>query len=352
MIEELEQSHVPKYFVGRETEFQQIDNLLNDFFQNKEKKNILINGNTSQGKTLTIEKIKEKYSDRIIFVSCAEAITPKKIFRKLYHGDFSSTISYFQERFKTEEKKVFIFDEVNKISNSNLIEFFDCLNTFFRGVQSPIIIITNKGKIEEGIPSDAWSYLRFNQIIFRPYYQTQIVNILKSRIQEARENQRKIPEISEDAILYLSGKVVRNGSDIRLAMFILDECIKTLDFSQEKINELVENSVKQETKFWFNSLNETEKTFLEGLCYIIFKKKINSVSFSEICSYVFDNSEIKTSGRISQLIHKFKFNIPLLKTQYSYLGMGGGKEVKISFNSQKDIENLLSLFDKSQKTLN
>ena len=347
MIEELEQNHTPKYFVGRESEFFQLDSLISNFLEKNEKRNVLINGNTAQGKTLTLEKIREKYPDKIIYVSCAESLTPKKIFRKLYSGDFSSIMKHFQDKFQKEGKKIFIFDEVNKIDNSNLEEFFNCLNTMFRILQVPIIVITNRGTIERNIPADAWSTLRFNQIIFHPYNQNQIISILESRIREAKENSRDIIDIPEDSLFYLSMMVVKNDSDVRLAMSILNDCINYSDFSEVKINELIDNSVKQETKFWFNSLNETEKIFLDGLINIIYKKKVNSVSFSEICSYIFEKSQIKTSGRVSQLIHKFKFNIPLLKTEYLFLGVGGGKEVKISFISDKEIENLIFLFERS-----
>lgn len=339
-MEELTEVYKPRKILFRDEEVNELKERIRFYKEKKIVTNIIIHGGSGSGKTTIINAITDETQD-CLYLSCANTQSSKKIFRKLYNSEFSKII----ERFK-QEPKIFIFDEINKIKD--LTEFFDDINTFYRQVQSPIILITNRQDINKKMPDDARLTLFFEKIFFKSYNALQIKEILKERLKEARENGKIVPEIPEGAFSFISALAISQGS-IRLAFRLLNEAIESEKFSVEDIEKDFARIQREEVLCWIETLNETEKMVLKGLIEIPLShqydnKFINEVEYSELAKYLFEKTPIKTSARLSQILWRFQYDDIVIKTKDIWLGRAGGKRKVISIISEEMFATLLGIF--------
>ena len=331
-MEELTESYSPKNVLFREEQIQQIQEVYADF-QDGDSANRIAIGPTGSGKSVTIKKTLETLDrESYVYVSCADLRTSKKIFRK-FSGcpDLSAAI----EKFKGN-RKIIILDEVNKISN--LPEFFDDLNTFFRDTGCSFILITNKVTTRRKMPDDAKRTLWFEDIKFPPYNAVQIKEIILSRLQEAADNQKQIPAIHEDVIPYISALSSNEEYSMRFALKLLNQCIKREKYGHDEIKDIFGKIQTEEKLAWLESLLDNEKDLLRMMVRMTLEKQDNRMANDEILrSY-----QLFSKQRLSQVLSKFE-DLDLIKSEITW--EQGQKSKIISFQSEEDFNALVKFFE-------
>jgi Cdc6-like AAA superfamily ATPase len=343
-MEELKELYQPKNILFRDEEISDISEKIKLYKDKRFVTNFIIYGGSGSGKTTIVQKIMEGSTSDFIYFSCANIQSSKRIFRRLYNAEFSKIIEKFQR-----EPKIIIFDEINKVRD--LTEFFDDINTFYRKVQSPIILITNRQDINKKMPDDCRLTLFFEKVFLKSYSVTQIKQILESRLKEAEENRGcKVDILREDiegAINFISSLAHHQGS-IRLAFRLLNECVEMDNFSIEFLEKVFAKIQREELYSWFNTLNETEKVVIKGLVEIPLSKQSFGkipleIEYSELAQYLFKNTPIQSSSRLSQILWKFQYEYVIIKTRDEWLGRSGGKRKIISLVSSENFKTLLKI---------
>jgi len=313
-----------------------------DTFAQSNPKNKIVLGAPGTGKTtLMLNIFKEKGNAHWEYILCADLKTSRRVFSKLHSSDLRAVIKKFKE-----SPKIIIFDEINKITN--LEEFFNDLNAFFRATNCPIILITNRQDLKRRMPADAEGTFHFTFLKFVPYNAIQIKEILLSRIAEARENGKDISsEKVEVPVAYISALIARDGNT-RRAFELLNNVISEGKYTNADIDKYLDDMDRQSTLEWIEVLGDTEKIFLKCLLDLVFEKNENRVSYSEIVDYFHKNSHIRTSARVTQILDKIQDERIIEIKIYYPGGKGtrnyGRKDSIIRFIDEKNIPELGKYF--------
>lgn len=342
MIAQLQDNYIPKKILFREEQIEEVKKIFESFKKDFRPKNRIISGGTGTAKTTLIKKICEDYSESdYIYLSCAGYTTSKRTFRSLLPSvkSFQKIIDYLNNN-----RKILIFDEINKISN--ITEFFDDLNTLYRGSLCPVVLITNRADLFRKMPDDAYQTLNFQKIMFNPYNAIEFTEIINERIKEIKESGNK-KEIPEGSIEFLSALLCSDGS-IRRAFEILEYCYEDNNFSNLFIRNQFSNIQVKEKKLWINSLYETEKEVFKTILDIAIrqidnKEFNNEIAYNEVGKEFLKKSHIKTGERVSQIITKFEKDF-VIHSEEVWFGRVGGKHKILKFFSGEDLSNYINLF--------
>lgn len=332
MITELTEYYEPEKILHRKEQIKEIDNAFKNFKKFGISSNLLIQGVTGSGKTTIVTKVikdnTNENSEDFIFISGAETQTSFKTLRAIFDLNFSTIERVLTEGVKKLKvhPKIIIIDEVNKIRDCN--NLFNNLNTIYRGVQCPIILITNKRTIVDSMPDDARLTLLFDKVNFPAYNSFEIKDIIKDRIKRIK-TKIKFPEGALAKICAFSG---RQGS-ARIALMITMKCILANDYSFKHIDKIAKNLEKEDWRIFIKGLTPSEKRFLEALLNIS-----NSKQFMRHSDLTMRLKDLSPS-RISQLVTSFE-DYGILITEYKNFGRGTGRYRIIRFASKEIREKM------------
>lgn len=326
MIKELTEYYEPEKILHRAEQIKDIDNVFKNFKKRGVASNLLIQGVTGSGKTTIITKVikdNENGDEDIIFISGSETQTSFKTLRAIFDLNFSTIERVLTEGVKKLRihPKIIIIDEVNKIRDCN--NLFDNLNTIYRGIQCPIILITNKRTIVDSMPDDARLTLLFDRVNFPAYNAMEIKNIIKDRIRRIKPK-IKVPEGALSKICAFSAR----GGSARIALMLTMKCILADDYSIKYIDKIAKNLEKEDWLIFIKGLTPSEKRFLEAVL-----KLSDSTPSMRNSDLTIQLKEISPS-RISQLITSFE-DYGILVTEYQNFGRGAGRYRVIKFASRE-----------------
>ena len=331
MINELTEYYEPEKILHRAEQIKDVDNVFKNFKKFGVASNLLIQGVTGSGKTTIITKVIKDNTigeEDHIFISGAETQTSFKTLRAIFDLNFSTIERVLTEGVKKlkSHPKIIIIDEVNKIRDCN--NLFDNLNTIYRGIPCPIIVITNKRTIVDSMPDDARLTLLFDKVNFPAYNAIEIKNIVKDRIKRIRPK-IKVPE---GALAKISAFSARGGS-ARIALMITMKCILSNDYSIKYIDKIAKNLEREDWLIFVKGLTPSEKRFLEALLQISDSKPF--MRHSDLTARLKDLSP----SRISQLVTSFE-DYGILVTEYKNFGRGTGRYRIIKFASKEIREKM------------
>jgi len=327
MIIQLSEEYIPEYILHREVQCKKIKSIFQNFKNSGMGTNLSITGVTGSGKTTLIRKILEDQNDSI-YINCNETKTPFKTLSKICHKKVKTQSDVLQiviEELKANPK-ILILDEIDKTTNLFLLA--NDLNTIYRKVMVPIIIISPKRNIVEKMPTDVRKTLFFNKLNLPSYNALELRDILDQRIKSMTIDLSKLDEAKKSFICAVASK---QGS-ARVLINILIRCIQENNFTQVYISGIYEDMVKKDWLGFIEDINETEKKFLQVLLDLCDDKKL--VDFQIL------QKEMKLSGgRISQLINTFE-RYDAIRSDVENLGRGGGRRRRVKF-IDNDTYNLL-----------
>jgi len=333
--------YVPKYIVGRDEEIKELVFQLSYLFKEYPSlPNFIVYGSVGTGKTTCINHVlgeleksaKEKELNlKIIKVKCSESKTKYEVLKKIYSqisqddrmpNTSSDIYNEIVKRLCVKGLYLLIFlDEAHELKDGELNNTLYtisrlggdiCFSDFkakelTESKKSNIgyIIVSNDPNIRNKLKDNTKSSLTRDNMIFKRYEPSEIVQILQKRITDGAIYPEKI---EEGVLEYISGISVNQGQDARYGLILLNnvakECEKrncdkiTIKITQEVNDILLQDYMK-------SLLRDQPKLYLDILNIIyqlhIKKHAINSkIIYDE---YILNEKFDKVNySRISQII--------------------------------------------------
>lgn len=328
MILQLTEEYIPEKILHRQDQIGKIREVFRNFKKSGMAENLVILGVTGSGKTTIVKKVIEDENNSI-YINCNEHKTTFRILQSICGAKVKTqaeilgkTIEYLKEN-----PRVIILDEVDKASN--ILSLMNDLNTIWRKLMIPIIIITPRRTIMNLIPTDVKKTLWFNRISLSSYNSAELLDILNERLSMIDLDLRFLDEGKKSFICAIASQ---QGS-ARVLMNILIRCIQSNNFSQTFIKEIYNNMIKEDWLGFIDELNETEKKFVKvalGECND--ENWVSSESLQKKMNL--------SAGRISQIVGTLE-RYDVIISKHENKGRAGGRRRFIKFSS-KDAYNTIN----------
>ena len=317
------ENYCPEKILHREKQLSDIEYVFKNFkigiYQNK-----IIQGVTGSGKSVSIRTIKFKYNGMALFASGLTTGTSINTLKALsdstYHTKAKILTSFISDL--KRKPKILIIDEIDKIRD---LQFFSQdLNAIYRETQVPVIIITNRVKMLDQLPSDVVRTFLFERVFFPSYKSDELLGILNERLRLCNF------EIPEETKKHICGYCAKNGS-ARFMLKFTYNLIQGKKFDRESIEKLIKKLESAGWEEWIDSLSIIEKKVLRIMLELYDKKK--GITNADI------QQKLKNSSpsRISQIITSFR-DYGIIKSEFVNTGRKGGRYRILKFVSQ-DIYN-------------
>ena len=328
MVFELSENYIPQNFPHRTDQILKIKNILDNFKKFNYGQNLLIQGTTGSGKTSILKKVLGDHGN-YYYVDTTSLYTTFKILKYLNNSGIQSDgIGILTGRFKDklrQEPMPVVIDETNKIRD--IEKLMDCINSIYRSVQVPFVIITTKWNFLSDIPTDARNTLFFNVLQFTKYNADELYDILIDRLNLIKD---KVPMLDESTLKFICALGAKEG-DARIALELTLNSILNNNFDEAYIFEYYNKKQNEDWEQWINGIGSSEKIFLESLLELsLIKQEISSLD-------IYNSMKHYGPSRISQLITIFE-NYGIIKTSYRNLGGRKGRYRIVSF-ANDEIKN-------------
>ncbi len=369
----LQTTYVPEQLLHRDSQINDIVDIVAPSLNNDQPSNILIIGKTGTGKTAVVNYIGKELMKAdegnnhcyYIYVNCEVIDTPYSILYNISNHiikDPNNKIPFtgwsldkiFNEivKYIDEEKKIFIIvlDEIDKSFKKNgdaIFYFLTTINTMLKYSRVSIIGITNNSKFtEEFLNPKVKSRMGEEKIIFPPYSVDQLIDILNDRAKIAF-----YPDVLEPSVInYCAAVSAQDSGDARKALDLLrisadiaerngDSLITPahVDYARQKIElDAVTEIIK--------TLTDQSKVVLRSI--IDNPKNENGyvntgdvyATYSNIASQLF--LPVLTQRRVADLISELDM-LGIINARVKSFGRKG-RTKEINVNISKDIINILN----------
>ncbi len=262
----LDYDYQPKLVPYREMQQKQIAACIKPLFQKRTGRNILVYGPTGVGKTAALRHILqelEEETDEIIpvYINCWQKNTTFKILLEMCDALGMKLISQNKrtdELFdivkqnvnKKEKAAVFVFDEIDKIEDFDLL--YQLLEEIYR---KSIIMITNHRDWIASLDQRIKSRLNLEMLEFRPYSYAETKGILMQRAEAAFVKD----SFNYDALEMVFRKTAELG-DIRKGLYMMKEAG---DIAEENSSRKITIEHVQKASFKLNEFTANSKESLD-----------------------------------------------------------------------------------------
>lgn len=325
MIYQLMEEYIPEKIYHRDSQVMEMRAVFKRFKETGMGTNLAIMGVTGSGKTTITRKVIDE-EDNSIYVNCNETKTPFKTLQAICGAQVktqSAVLGKCVESLK-EKPRVIVLDELDKIKN--LAALMNDLNTLYRKTMVPIIVITCKRDIIKQMPSDVRKTLFFHKISLPAYNAFELRDILDDRISKLKFKVDKLDESKRAVMCAISA----NQGSARVLINLLIRCIQTDDYTQEYIEHVYQEMIKEDLFNFIGDLNDCERDFLALLVESCdYKQKVSSAQLEK---------EMKVSpGRITQLLNTME-KYGVVQSDYINKGRGGGRQRFAKFTNKEYYE--------------
>ncbi len=229
--------YTPKKLVFREKEINDIEKAIAPALKGMRGRNLFIYGKTGAGKTsctnYVIEEIKEipNTKARISYINCRLYSSRFKVLSKIIsdHLPTYSKRGYgavdLYERIRSwieEDSKIFVvvLDEIDMIKDlDDLIYTMTRINSDIKAGGLSIIGISNRISFKDELDPRSLSTLYETELVFPPYYATEIYAIIKERAKQGFME----GVIDDDILHFVASIAAKEGGDARLGLKILSK---------------------------------------------------------------------------------------------------------------------------------
>lgn len=338
MLNQLSDEYIPEEILHREEQLKEIKECFEIFSKSEYgSQSLAVLGVTGSGKTSIIKKIINE-SKNAIYINCAETKTSFKTLKAISNAKVKTQADMLAKTidFLKKNRKILVIDEADKIKD--LTELMNNFNVIYRKLMIPVVIVTLKRDIVESLPSDVRKTFFFQKVNLPAYNALELQDILKSRLKLANIN---IPELDEGKIAYISAIAARQGS-ARVLINITLRCLQRANFSQEFIEDVYEQIMKEDWLDFVNDINDTEKLFLKFLLdNCDWEKEISSEEIQK--QLKLPKGKMLTPGRISQLVNTFE-RYAAVRSRHNNMGRYGGRKRLVRFSCEETYKELNKIF--------
>ena len=239
----LQNTYVPAQLVHRDSQIEDIVNIIAPSLKKDKPSNIMIIGKTGTGKTAVVKYVGDellKANSEVnvcdyLYINCETVDTPYSILYNISNHiipDPNKGIPFtgwsLERAFNTfikyidEANKVFIIvlDEIDQSYNRNgddIFYFLTTINEMLINSRVSIIGITNNSKFTEMLTPKIRSRLGEEKIIFPPYTPVELIDILTERSKQAF-----YPNVLEEGVIpYVAAISAQDSGDARKALDLL-----------------------------------------------------------------------------------------------------------------------------------
>ncbi len=243
-LEPLQEYYVPPRLLHREAEISQVLVVLRSALQGEVPSHLLVYGKIGTGKTAVITQVQKEISRRVVpenpvtflSVNCANVDTNYALLQTL--GNQLVEILPGQEAIPTgwSQDRVYrslcaladqrggilllVLDEIDKLvhnAGGDVLYSLAQMNRDLKKARSAIVGISNDLKFTEGLDARVRSRLNQESIIFAPYNQGQLRDILRERAREVFQEDALDPDVLDRCAFYAS----QESGDARRALALL-----------------------------------------------------------------------------------------------------------------------------------
>jgi len=224
----------PKTIVGREKEKQAIADYLKDCSTGRASKVLYVHGIPGIGKTTVaramLNQFEESTNAVIVYHNCRNS-SYYKCLAEIYSACFgkeskrltsSQILTAFTKRVLRKLVLVVALDNFDKMRDLEkfLSDFHEVRKSILRS--GLLLISTSGNKLPELVGNRLYSVLRFEELHFRPYSLDELVEIMRSRLEEAFGR-----AVAEELALFEIASFVRSRSqNVRGAFHILEDAFE------------------------------------------------------------------------------------------------------------------------------
>ena len=349
----LTEDYKPEEILFREKQIEEVNSIFaisnHDLYENygEDEKCLLLQGFSGTGKTSVVSHVLKHHKGKYFFGSGAHNPTAFLLLKSLFDITASTMgggIDKAIEKLK-EKKKALVIDEVNKLKNTTeIMIFFDMLNTIYRKVKCKMVLVTNKKGFLEFIPDDGKLTFHPERIDFTIYSNQEIYEIIKHRTDLIKKEFSEFSVEDSDLArvsLFVSGNF---DSSIRSALTLTRKCILHDDFSEEFLKNTSDKLILEERMEELRMLTKYQRDFLEAI-YNLSTQHDVGVKYPDLHSVKFSDLIKLTSyspGRVSQLLKYFEEYHGIIESIKSREKAGRTRIIK--FVSEKEyniVENIL-----------
>jgi cell division control protein 6 len=233
--EVLSPHYTPQKLLYREREINNIEKALAPSLKGNRGRNLFVYGKTGTGKTSCLKYVIEEVKGipntraRISYVNCRIYNSRFRVLNKII-GDHIPTYARrgygavdLYEKLTTwieEDNKILVvvLDEVDLVKDlDDLIYTLTRINSDIKAGGVTIIGISNKVSFKEELDPRSLSTLYETELVFAPYYATEIYAILKDRVGAGF----KKDVVDDDVIHYIAAAAAKEGGDARFSLKVL-----------------------------------------------------------------------------------------------------------------------------------
>ena len=243
--EVLSPHYTPKKLVFREKEINGIERAVAPSLKGDRGRNLFIYGKTGTGKTSCVNYVIDEIKSipntraRISYINCKIYSSRFKVLAKIT-GDHLPTYAKrgygavdLYERLRNwveEDNKIFVavLDEIDMVKDlDDLIYTLTRINSDIKAGGVSMIGISNRVSFKEDLDPRSLSTLYETELVFPPYYATELYAIIKERASVGF----KKGAISDEVLHYIAAQAAKEGGDARFSLKVLS---KTGELGEER----------------------------------------------------------------------------------------------------------------------
>jgi cell division control protein 6 len=227
--------YIPKRLIARSKEIHSIEKALAPSLRGERGRNLFIYGKTGTGKTsctrYVLDEVKAIPNSRakISYVNCKIYNSRYKVFNKVVSDHLPTyakrgygTVDHYEKltSWIEEDSKILvvILDEVDVVKDlDDLIYTLTRINSDIRAGGVTIIGISNRVSFKETLDPRSLSTLYETELVFPPYYATELYEILKDRVASGF----KPGTVDEEVMHFIAAAAAKDGGDARMALKVL-----------------------------------------------------------------------------------------------------------------------------------
>ncbi|MCL4389518.1 MAG: AAA family ATPase [Candidatus Marsarchaeota archaeon] len=235
--EVLSPHYTPKKLVFREREINSIERAVAPALKGERGRNLFVYGKTGTGKTSCVNYVIEEIKNipntkvKISYINCRMYNSRFKILARITadHLPTYAKRGYgavdLYERLRSwieEDSKIFILalDEIDMVKDlDDLVYTMTRINSDIKAGGVAIIGISNKVSFKEELDPRSLSTLYETELVFPPYYATELYAIIKER---AAFGFRK-GVISDEILHFIAAQAAKEGGDARFSLKVLSK---------------------------------------------------------------------------------------------------------------------------------